>query len=204
MPAIYHFTHGKNLASIIAAGELRASAMAETLIDIADAKIKGGRGARAVTCGQGGCVGDYVPFYFAPRSPMLFRIQAGGVEGVDGDPRGIIYFATTTERIAAAGLPCVFTDGNAAAALTGFSDDLGRLAEKVDWPLMEARYWNNTEEDGDRVRRRGAEFLVHGAVPMTLIDEIGVYDDGAQRRVEEILAAGGVELSVNVRRGWYF
>jgi hypothetical protein len=27
-------------------------------------------------------VGEYVPFYFAPRSPMLFRIQRGGVEDV--------------------------------------------------------------------------------------------------------------------------
>jgi hypothetical protein len=85
---------------------------------------------------------------------MLFRIQQGGVEGVDGDPRGLVYFATTTERLEAAGLPSVFTDGNAAAAVTRFFDDIDQLAEIVDWPLMAATYWSNTTEDGDRVRRR--------------------------------------------------
>lgn len=120
MPAIYHVTHGKNLELIIAAGELRASATAETLVDIADAKIKGGRETRMVTCGPGGCVGDYVPFYFAPRSPMLFRIQAGGVEGVDGDPRGLGWSARkerlfTEEHIAVA-WDCLDAGGGLAGA----------------------------------------------------------------------------------------
>jgi len=204
MPAIYHFTHGKNLEAIVAAGELRASATAATTVDIADAKIKGGRKNRAVTCGPGGTVGDYVPFYFAPRSPMLFRIQQGGVEGVDGNPAGLVYFATTTERLDAAGLPWVSTDGNAAAAVTQFFDDPALLGEKVDWPLMGAVYWNNTAEDGDRVRRRGAECLVHRVVPLEVIDEIGVHNTASRKRAREILAAEGRDLAVAVRRNWYF
>jgi ssDNA thymidine ADP-ribosyltransferase, DarT len=201
---IYHFTHGRNLASILADGELRPSATAATTVDIADAKIKTSRESRIVTCGPGGLVGEYVPFYFAPRSPMLFRIQQGGVEGVDGDPRGLVYFATTTERLEAAGLRWVFTDGNAAAAVTRFFDDIDQLAEIVDWPLMAATYWSNTTEDGDRVRRRGAEFLVYGAVPLAVIDEIGVYDAAAQARAREILVEAGTVLTVNVRQEWYF
>ena len=204
MHAIYHFSHGKNLEAIAAAGELRASATAATTVDIADAKIKGSREKRVVGCGPGGTVGDYVPFYFAPRSPMLFRIQQGGVEGVDENPAGLVYFASTTERLDAAGLGWVFTDGNAAAAVTQFFDDPSRLDEKVDWPLMAAVYWNNTTEDGDRVRRRGAECLVHRALPLDLIDEIGVHDTAGQTRAGEILAAAGRHLTVNVRRNWYF
>jgi hypothetical protein len=204
VPPLYHFTHGRNLASILADGELRPSARARTTVDIADSKIKRSRGSRVVTCGPGGVVGEYVPFYFAPRSPMLFRIQRGGVEGVDGDPRGLVYFATTTERVEAAGLGWVYTDGNAAAAVTRFEDDLARLDETVDWPLMDEIYWNNTDEDGDRVRRRGAEFLVHGTVPLALIEEIGVYDGAVQRRTREILAGAGSDLAVTIRQDWYF
>jgi hypothetical protein len=204
VPAIFHFTHGRNLRSILADGELRPSASAATSIDIADTRIKTSRETRVVTCGPGGFVGDYVPFYFAPRSPMLFRIQQGGVEGVDGDPRALVYFATATERVAAAGLGFVITDGNAAAAVTRFVDDIDLLDATVDWPLMRATYWSNTEEDGDRVRRRGAEFLVHGAVPLGLIDEIGVYNLAAKTRVDAILAEQGTELMVAVRQGWYF
>jgi hypothetical protein len=204
VPAIYHFTHGRNLDAIAAARELRASATAETTVDIADAKIKGSRKSRAVGCGPGGTVGDYVPFYFAPRSPMLFRIQQGGVEGVESNPAGLVYFATTTERLDAAGVAWVFTDGNAAAAVTQFFDDPALLASKIDWALMAATYWNNTTEDGDRVRRRGAECLAHPAVPLDAIDEIGVYNDAAQTRAGEILAAAGIDVSVAVRPKWYF
>lgn len=60
VPAIYHFTHGRNLEAIAAAGELRASKTAETAVDIADAKIKVSA-SRAVACGPGGTLGDYVP-----------------------------------------------------------------------------------------------------------------------------------------------
>jgi len=204
VPPIYHFTHGRNLEAIAVAGELRASATAETAVDIADAKIKDSRKNRAVGCGPGGTVGDYVPFYFAPRSPMLFRIQQGGVEGVEPSPAGLVYFATTTERLDAAAVAWVFTDGNAAAAVTQFFDAPALLANKVDWPLMAATYWNNTTEDGDRVRRRGAECLVHQALPLDAIDEIGVYNDAARMRAGEILAAAGIDLPVAVRPNWYF
>jgi hypothetical protein len=204
VPPIYHFSHGRNLEAIIAASKLRASATAATTVDVADARIKRSRENRHVRCGPGGTVGEYVPFYFAPRSPMLFRIQRGGVEGVDGSPAGLVYFATTTERLAAAGLAWVFTDGNAAAAVTQFFDDPALLNEKVDWTLMREVYWNNTPEDGDRVRRRGAECLVHRAVPLGLIDELGVYNEAARRRVGEILAASESGLAVAVRQDWYF
>jgi hypothetical protein len=65
-----------------------------------------------------GAVGEYVPFYFAPRSPMLFRIQRGGVEGVSSDPSRLAYVVSSTEAVLEAGLAYVFTDGNAAAAFT--------------------------------------------------------------------------------------
>lgn len=204
MSAIYHFTHGRNLDAIAVAGELRASATADTAVDIADTKIKGSRKSRTVGCGPGGTVGDYVPFYFAPRSPMLFRIQQGGVEEVESNPAGLVYLATTTERLDAAGVAWVFTDGNAAAAVTQFFDDPALLSSKVDWSLMAAIYWNNTTEDGDRVRRRGAECLVYQAVPLDAIDEIGVYNDAARTRAGEILAATGIDLPVAVRPNWYF
>jgi hypothetical protein len=135
---------------------------------------------------------------------MLFRIQSGGVEGVDGDPRGLVYFMTTTEAVIADGLSFVFTDGNAAAAITAFYDDPEMIGEVVDWPLMEARHWNNTREDGDRRRRRGAECLVSEAVPLGLIAEIGVYDATVKARVEQIVTDGHSEVPVTVRRGWYF
>jgi ssDNA thymidine ADP-ribosyltransferase, DarT len=206
VPLIYHFTDGRNLEPILAAGELRAHALAResTRVEIADAGIKKWRETRQVSCGPGGFVCDYVPFYFAPRSPMLFSISKDNVEGVDPDQRPIVYLVSSTELVVAAGLPCVFADGNAAKVMTEFSNDLARLDEMIDWPLMATRYWHNTEEDGDRVRRRMAEFLVGGPVPLDLVTEIAVYDIAVAERVAEMLRNAGAELPVNVRRDWYF
>jgi hypothetical protein len=157
-----------------------------------------------VDCGPGGMVGDYVPFYYAPRSPMLSSIESGNVEGASSDQRRLVYFVGSTEAIEAAGLPCVCTDGNAATAITRFSDDLGNLSTMIDWPLMEEHYWANTPEDPDRVRRRMAELLVHEAVPLGLFTEIGVLDAAIRDRVLELAGERGREIAVRVRRDWYF
>lgn len=204
MPPISHFTHGRNLPAVLDAGELRCHAAAATVVDVADVTIKARRMTIAVGCGPGGVVGDYVPFYFAPRSPMLFRLQKEHTEGRGDGQRALIYFATTTERLLEAGLPCVFSDGNAAHHLSTFSADLSEMGTRVDWELMAAVIWANTAEDGDRMRRRQAEFLVRGAVPLDLIEELVVIDDSVRSRVQEMLDQAGSNLPVVVRPNWYF
>jgi hypothetical protein len=204
VPPVYHFTHGSNLAEILKDGELRAHRTASPVTDVADVSIKARRMLTTVPCGAGGKVGDYVPFYFAPRSPMLFSISRGNVEAVDAEQRGLIYLVSSTEAIVEAQRRCVFTDGNAAHAFTAFHDDLQRLGDVVDWPLMQEHYWRNTPEDNDRRRRRGAEFLVHGTVPLPLIHEVGVYDTGVKTRVLEIAASAGISVNAHIRRDWYF
>ncbi len=135
---------------------------------------------------------------------MLFRLHREHSEG-QGDGQGaLVYLVTTTERLVAARFDFVFTDGNAATAITRFYDDLSLLPHAVDWPLMQARYWSNTEEDGDRVRRRQAEFLVHCSVPLPLIDGLAVIDDTVRSRVEALLPRERRTLLVHVRPDWYF
>ena len=206
VPPIYHFTHGSNLRPILGAGAIRAQALAgdETVTDIAEPGIKAKRSRKAVPCAPGSFVGDYVPFYFAPRSPMLYSISRGNVTGVDPDQAPIVYLVTSSERVAGAGLPFAFSDGNAATAITEFASNLALLATMVDWPLIEERYWHNTTEDGDRVRRRMAEFLVLDALSLALVEEVAVFDVRIEARVREILHEAGVEVPVAVRRDWYF
>jgi hypothetical protein len=135
---------------------------------------------------------------------MLFSIKSGNVPGVDPDQRRLAYVVSSTEAAYAAGLNCVFTDGNAATAFTDFGHDPARLDQLVDWPLMRAQLWFNTAEDPDRRRRRMAEFLVRGALPLELVAGIGVYDRGVQEQVAGLIEAADVELGVAIRRGWYF
>lgn len=81
--AIMHFTHIANLSSIMKLGGLLADSemcnLGGPVKDCADADIKSRRQDIPITVPPHGRVADYVPFYYAPRSPMLYRISRGGV-----------------------------------------------------------------------------------------------------------------------------
>lgn len=204
MPEIYHFTDVENLEEILGAGALRCHRTAPTVVDVGNQSIKGNRENIDVGCCQGGKVCDYVPFYFATRSPMLYSIICGNVEGVSSDQSRLMYFVSSTESVYGAGLDCAFSDGNAAVAITEFDDDPANLQTMVDWDVMRLRYWMNTDEDPDRRRRRMAEFLVHKEVPLELFTEIGVVSQPVADRLAPIVAAATPNIPVTRRPDWYF
>jgi hypothetical protein len=77
-PLIYHITHLDNLPLIAADGLLSDAALIEhggPRVPIGMSTIKRRRLALPVACHPGDHVGDYVPFYFCPRSIMLFVVH---------------------------------------------------------------------------------------------------------------------------------
>jgi hypothetical protein len=203
MTPIYHITHVKNLRQIIAEGGLHCDLRAQEVksVNIGHRHIKGRRLNRPVPIGPKGAVGEYVPFYFAPRSPMLFVISRGGVDGYNEGQRPVVYLQSTAETVSGAGLRWVFTEGHADMQFTDFFHDLKDLT-KIDWNLMGAKYWNDTNDDPDRKRRRQAEFLVHNFFPWDLVSCVGVYDRSIAEAVGEII--GGKIPPVEIKQGWYY
>jgi hypothetical protein len=175
--SVYHITHIRNLPSILEAGGLMATNSLRrqriNYVDIAYQGIQDRRATTRVPCGAEGVLHDYVPFYFAPRSPMLYTIHKGNVESYREGQAPVIHLVCAAEAIEAAKICFVFTDGHAVMGYTDYFDELQDLAA-IDWEIMEAKYWADTDEDGDRKRRRQAEFLIHQFCPWTLIEEIGV------------------------------
>ncbi len=207
MTPIYHITHIRNFSSILEQGGLWCDGIAEDRrladVDIAHAHIKARRKRKKVPVGSGGCLADYVPFYFAPRSPMLYAIDRGAVQGYRGGQTSVLHLVTSTEAIARRGLAYVFSDGHAVMALSDFFDDL-RLLDAIDWEIMRARFWADTDEDPDRKRRRQAEFLVHLFVPWDLFTEIAVVKQDIGREVQELLLGQDHRPDVRVRQEWYY
>ena len=205
---IMHFTHVNNLAGILAAGCLQADGLVERgsslVTEAADLDIKARRRALPLPMPPYGTVADYVPFYFAPRSPMLFKLHKGGVLTYTEGQDPLIYLVTTVEAVTTVGLRSVFSDGNCAAAITQIYADFNRLDSVIDWQLMAETMWNNTADDPDRMRRRMAEFLVHERVPVSCLAGIVVRTESMRERVERILAEHGSALPVRVQPGWYF
>lgn len=94
-----------------------------------------------------GCVADYVPFYFAARSPMLYKLAKGSVPTYTDGQEPLIYLVSNAETVAATGTACLFSDGNCASSVSQFFDDLAHLDSAVDWAVMRPTMWNNTADD---------------------------------------------------------
>ncbi|MEW2381456.1 DUF4433 domain-containing protein [Micromonospora sp. NPDC047707] len=208
---IMHFTHIDNLPAILAAGRLLAdNAVGRRLaMNVGAADIKASRRERVVTCQPGGVVADYVPFYFAERSPMMYRIACEHRDGKagcypDGDDP-LVYLVSSVERAHEACLSWVASDGNCAHHLTNFSRSLDELAELVDWPLMQERIWKNLPDDPDRIRRRMAEFLVHREFQLDLLLGYAVRTSQRETQLRRVLqTAGIIDAYVRVRPDWYY
>lgn len=204
---VFHFTHLEHLATLVEHGlqsDTRVQGTTLLAHEAGDRGIKAHRRARRVSDGPGGFVSDYVPFYFAPRSPMMYAIHRGRVPEFTSTIYDLAYVITSLETLQAAGYSVVLTDRNAAKAVAEFSADPHRWDDLVDWPLMKAHMWNNTVDDPERQERRMAECLVPESLPWDLIEHIVVADQTRQQWTEGLLTALGDHTPVHVRRNWYF
>lgn len=172
-------------------------------VNIAYTDLKAARAATRVPVCRQGTLADYVPFYFAPRSPMLYVIHRGGVAGYAGGQEPVLHLFAKLDDVRKRGLSVTFTEGHAAIPFSRFFEDWRDL-DKIDWAVMQDRYWNNTDEDGDRKRRRQAEFLVHHFFPWDLIRGIGVRMEDTRLQVERLIARAPHRPEVHVVPGWYY
>ena len=158
-----------------------------------------------IPCGPGGVIHDYVAFYFGPRSPMLFQLHTGRVEGYTEGQEPLVYLVSTFQTVQDGGARFVFSDGHGIAMFTSWFDNSGGL-DQVDWEAVYARIWRDTVDDMDRQRRKQAEFLVHRRFDWSLIREISVYNRRMKSKVEHLLTEFDSSLNrpVHIRSEWYY
>jgi hypothetical protein len=208
-PKIYHILHVDRLASVIADGALFSDAQmtqragAGTTIGMND--IKARRLTLPVTCRPGTRVGDYVPFYFCPRSVMLYLIWRANHPNLTfrgGQEPIITLEADLNEAVAhaeAAGQPWAFSLANAGAYYTAFRADLAQLHE-VNWTAVAATNF----QPADIKEGKQAEFLMHGQFPWSLVRRIGVRNGRVQAEVAKHLETAAHRPGVQVRPDWYY
>jgi len=210
-PSIFHITHVANLASIVAAGGLRSdAAMIQAggpAAPIGMSTIKQRRLSLDVTCHTGDKVGEYVPFYFCPRSLMLFVIYRqnhpdlvyregqGPIVHLEADLHEVVKWAAACRRRWA------FTLSNAGAyyTATNFRADVANLDE-IDWNAVAATDFR----DPVVKEAKQAEFLVHDEFPWGLVRRIGVLSQGTKTLVEAAISSGGHRPPVEIVPGWYY
>lgn len=215
---IFHITAICNLASIVKAKALHSNAVLKrkkiAYGNIAYQGAQGKRATKLVEKPPGETIHDYVPFYFAPRSPMLFTINNGNVPDCPYRQPDIVHFVTTVETIAENELPFVFYDYNATLTIATCYSDLKDL-DKIDWALFYenpcldgyCKYWNSRRDVPKyflRQETRQAEFLVHTRVPLKLMAMVGAYNEEKAAEVRHIFEDADLELKVQAKPAWYF
>lgn len=208
-PRLFHITHVENLPRIIEAGGLwsdaEMGARGGPAATIGMSSIKQRRLSLPVRCHQGDMVGQYVPFYFCPRSVMLYILHRGNHPevGYRGGQDPILHLEADLREVVgwaeAQGNRWAFTLSNAGANYTEFRKDLGQLGE-VDWEAVA----NNDFRDSTVKEGKQAEFLLHGFFPLHLVRCIGVSHTAIQTQVVRALASTSHRPAVQVRREWYF
>ena len=205
---VFHITHVDNLETILRHEGLFShndcSRLGVQYRRIGDASLKDTRSSFPVQVPPHGCLGDYVPFYLGPRSPMQFRIHRKSVAGYDGTEQDVIFLVSTVTNLRKCGFSCFHTDGQANANRTKHIQGLDEVKSTVDWTVIRGKWWLSTDQDPDRQRRRSAEVLVHKTCPFLFIEGIAAANNTMVKRVATMLDTMNVVRPVVERPGWYY
>jgi hypothetical protein len=206
-PKIYHIAHVDRLSSIVVDGflwcdaEVIRRAPAGTIIGMSS--IKQRRLILPLGSHAGLHVGDCVPFYFCPRSVMLYLIYQGNHPELSyrGGQGPILHFESDLQATVAwaNAQPArwAFTLSNAGSYFFEDRNDLAQLGE-INWPAVQARDWRGHKEG------KQAEFLIEHCFPWHLIERIGVQSRAVYGQVVNALPARGHRPAVEIRTDWYY
>lgn len=148
-------------------------------------------------------VGDCTPFYFCPRSLMLYILwQAhhpdlayrGGqvpIIHLEADLNRVIEWADANDRRWA------FTLSNAGSYYFEDRADLEDLGH-LDWDAIVAKNWTHCKDE------KQAEFLIESNLPWHLIERIGIHRNANYSAVAQALPEGGHRPTIEVMDDWYY
>ncbi len=208
-PKIYHIANVDRLPFIVRDGCLWSDAVMIQRpglgTNIGMSTIKQRRLTLPVHCRPGTHVGDYVPFYFCPRSIMLFVIHCANHPELSyrGGQGPIIHMEADLHRVVAwandAGRQWAFSLSNAGATYAQFRCDLAELGE-INWPAVAATDFRSA----DIKEGKQAEFLLQGSFPWELVSRIGVQSPAVAQQVANELRVAGHRPAVEIRPDWYY
>lgn len=148
-------------------------------------------------------LGDYIPFYFGYRMPMLYVIQKGSNFVPDKvPPSEIVYCVTSVENLLDSDLEFYFSDGHATDNFTQFfsKSSISKINKLVDFEAVKAKYWKK-DNDLDLKRRKQAELLVKDDIAPTMIAGYIVYNAASKAELNRL---GIPEKKIVVKPEYYF
>ena len=213
-PKIYHIVHADRLPSIIADdclwcdAEVVRRSPSGTTIGMDDIK-KRRLNELTLESFPDLHVGDCVPFYFCPRSIMLFKIHKGNdpeltykggqvpIVHLEVELRHVVNWAQQND------LRWTFTLSNAGSCYFEDHCDLAQLDE-IDWAAVQNNTWGYRGVPQSVREGKQAEFLVENSFPWSLISRIGVHSRPIYNQVREALHDVAHKPTVEIKNDWYY
>jgi hypothetical protein len=210
-PKIYHITHLDNLASMLADSGIQSDfcriKQCSDNTNIGMSEIKRRRLEELDThCHPGTKVGQYVPFYFCPRSIMLYILHKGNhpdityhggqtpIIHLQSDLRAAVKWADQNR------VRWAFSDRNAGTYLAQFYNRISDL-DKINWTAVNATNFQ------DMMVKEGkqAEFLMYHSFPLSLVEKVGVINTVVKQKVDKIINDSGSNIPLaSIEHQWYF
>ena len=202
---IYHLTHVRNLAEILATGAILAdsskSRVARPPVDISTPETRESRRTTTVSGLGSPNVADFVPFFLVPNSTMWEDIRSDSPDSrLSGAGHGVtasdfVLLVSTVKNAAehTADGAIVVTDGDAAHVLTRFAAS----TESSERMLRRLRADDNAETIVE------AELLVKDNFPFELVTLVGVANDRVRDEVRALLKSSEHSPKVSVYPPWF-
>jgi len=179
---LYRITHIDNVSHVIKNGITHKSSSNSnsSFVSIGDTSLIDYRSDKSVRIDNGNSnfvnakniiLGEFIPFYFGVRMPMLYVIQNGG-NLVDKATKAenIIYIVCPVKTIIDSSSSFYFSDGHATDGFTSFYDQskVDELPSLINWEAIKTSYWGG-DENLNLKREKQAEFLVQSDIPYNII-----------------------------------
>ena len=202
---IYHLTHIRNLAGILASGAILADAndswTTDPPVNLSSSETRQSRRATAVSGLGSANVAEFVPFFLVANSTMWEYIRSDSPDPrLSSNARGVIaanfVLLVSTVKNAAEQTQdgaIVVTDGDAAHVLTRFAAS----TESSERMLRRLRADDNAETIVE------AELLVKHSLPFELVTLIGVANDRVRDEVRGMLKSSAHSPKVSVYPPWF-
>ncbi len=202
---IYHLTHLRNLADILAAGSLVADGSpvrpARPAVDISSSETRESRRATTVAGLGSAMVAEFVPFFLVPNATIWEDMRASSPDPrLSANARGVtasdfVLLVSTVKHASehSEDGAIVVTDGDAAHVLTRFAAS----TESSERMLRRLRSGDSTETIAE------AELLVKDSFAFALVTLVGVGNDRARDEVRAILKSTHYAPKVAVYPPWF-
>jgi hypothetical protein len=196
---LFRITHIENLPHIFKHGLVTANSkhINKAFRQIGDVTMIDYRKDLDAPNPPGGKFVEYIPFYFGPRSPMLYQIATGWEDIEQIEQEKIAYIVSSFDKIKESKIPFFYSNGHARSDTSDKYTHEKNL-DKLDWEAIYTRKWKSDASDLRRQMKKQSEFLVKQNVPVTCFEYIGVFNEAAHEKVLALLKAADLDLEVKI------